>query len=204
MAPVKDWTSNVGRFFQVKKHGFESTKKHYEREAVSKYIFNKFGVHLLTFNHQTRHEVIPMFGEHGRSTTANIFEGRKHLLQNRKDSAMRSHLATLKRDLKKNNLPMPAQLKGVEAEKFVRKRVDEDMYCAQERRADRQTKGSRAARFDRNAEEHERDFMNNYMTLSPRSGSPNSLLQGSRTRSLSLGAGSPKYRDRPAQLLSHR
>ena len=51
MAPVKDWTSTVTRRIQNNKYGFETTKKHYEREAVSKYIYNKFGVHLLTFNH---------------------------------------------------------------------------------------------------------------------------------------------------------
>ena len=50
MAPVKDWTSTVTRRLQNNKHGYEATKKHYEREAVAKYIFNKFGVHLLTFN----------------------------------------------------------------------------------------------------------------------------------------------------------
>ena len=66
MAPVKDWTSTVTKRIQNNKYGIESTKKHYEREAVAKYIFNKFGVHLLTFNHQTRNEVIPMFGEHVR------------------------------------------------------------------------------------------------------------------------------------------
>ena len=44
----------------------ETTKKHYEREAVAKFIYNKFGVHLLTFHHQTRGETIPLFGEHIR------------------------------------------------------------------------------------------------------------------------------------------
>ena len=70
MAPVKDWTSTVTRRIQNNKYGVETTKKHYEREAVAKYIFNKFGVHLLTFNHQTRNEVIPLLGEHIRQTNA--------------------------------------------------------------------------------------------------------------------------------------
>lgn len=51
MAPVKDWTSTVATRIQNQKYGVETTKKHYEREAVAKYIYNKFGVHLLTFNH---------------------------------------------------------------------------------------------------------------------------------------------------------
>ena len=95
MAPVKDWTSTVTRRIQNNKNGFETTKKHYEREAVSKYIYNKFGVHLLTFNHQTRNEVIPMFGEHIRQTNAQVFNDDKDSLQNRKNSAMRSHFIGL-------------------------------------------------------------------------------------------------------------
>lgn len=51
MAPVKDWASKVPQLIQNHKYGVETTKKHYEREAVAKYIYNKFGVHLLTFNH---------------------------------------------------------------------------------------------------------------------------------------------------------
>ena len=66
MAPVKDWMSSATRRVQQTKYGVETTKKHYEREAVAKYIYNKFGVHLLTFNHQTRNDSIPMFGEHIR------------------------------------------------------------------------------------------------------------------------------------------
>lgn len=49
----------------------------------------------------TRNEVIPMFGEHMRSTNGEIFDQEKDQLQNRKSSAMRSHFVTLKRDLKK-------------------------------------------------------------------------------------------------------
>ena len=66
MAPVKDWTSTVKKRIQNNLFGIEATKKHYEREAVAKYIYNKFGVHLLTFNHQTNNESIPMFAEHFR------------------------------------------------------------------------------------------------------------------------------------------
>ena len=64
MAPVKDWTSTVTKRVQNGKYGVEATKRHYEREAAAKYIYNKFGVHLLTYNHMTRNDVIPMFGEH--------------------------------------------------------------------------------------------------------------------------------------------
>ena len=51
MAPVKDWTSSVTRRIHVYKNGVEKSEKHYAREGVAKYIYNKFGVHLLTFNH---------------------------------------------------------------------------------------------------------------------------------------------------------
>lgn len=78
MAPVKDWASTVTRRIQNNKYGVETTKKHYEREAVAKYIFNKFGVHLLTFNHQTRNEMIPLFGEHIRLTNATVFKEDKN------------------------------------------------------------------------------------------------------------------------------
>ena len=41
---------------------------------MAKYIYNKFGVHLLTYNHMTRNEVIPMFGEHMRQKDEQVFE----------------------------------------------------------------------------------------------------------------------------------
>lgn len=76
----------------VKNHkfGVEATRKHYQKEAVAKYIYNKFGVHLLAFNHQTRPEVIPMFGEHIRLATGQTFAEDKNTLMDRKNSAMRS------------------------------------------------------------------------------------------------------------------
>lgn len=39
---------------------------------------------------------------------------------------MRSQFVSLKRDLKKQNLPMPKQLIGVENDRFVRKRIQDD------------------------------------------------------------------------------
>ena len=67
-----------------------------------------------------------MFGEHIRQTNAQVFDEDKNNLQNRKASAMRSHFVSLKKDLKKQNLPMPNQLKGVDNERFVRKKVMEE------------------------------------------------------------------------------
>ena len=64
MEPVKDWTSTIKKRMQNNRFGVEQTKKHYEREAAAKYIYDKFGVHILTFDHRTRNETIPMFGEH--------------------------------------------------------------------------------------------------------------------------------------------
>jgi len=101
MAPVKDWMSTVTKRVQQSCFGVGQTKKHYEKEAVAKYIYNKFGVHLLTFNHQTRNEVIPMFGEHIRQTNCQVFDHEKDSLQNRKNSAMRSQIMGLNRELKK-------------------------------------------------------------------------------------------------------
>ncbi len=80
MAPVKDWISKVPRVVQNHIHGVEKTKKNYQRESVAKYIYNKFGVHLLTFNHLTRSEVIPMFGEHIRLATGQTFAEDKNTL----------------------------------------------------------------------------------------------------------------------------
>ena len=99
---------------------------------MAKYIYNKFGVHLLTFNHQTRNEVIPMFGEHIRQTNAQVFDEDKNTLQNRKNSAMRSHFVGLKRDLKKQNLPVPKRLKGADQDRFIRKRVLDDSQQLQQ------------------------------------------------------------------------
>ena len=39
---------------------------------------------------------------------------------------MRSHFVGLKKDLKKQNLPLPNQLKGADNERFIRKRVMEE------------------------------------------------------------------------------
>ena len=39
---------------------------------------------------------------------------------------MRSHFVGLKKDLKKQNLPIPGQLKGVDNERFIRKKVMEE------------------------------------------------------------------------------
>ena len=41
---------------------------------------------------------------------------------------MRSHFVKLRRNLKKNNLPVPKALVGIENEKFVRKRIMEEPY----------------------------------------------------------------------------
>ena len=40
---------------------------------------------------------------------------------------MRSHFIGLKRELRKQNLPIPLQLKGAENERFVRKHYSNDV-----------------------------------------------------------------------------
>ena len=101
MAPVKDWVSTVEERVQNSIYGYETTKKHYEREAVAKYIYNKFGVHLLTFHHQTRNDLIPLFGEHLRDTNEQVFEECKEKLAKMKNSAARSNLVNLNKELMK-------------------------------------------------------------------------------------------------------
>ena len=73
-----------------------------------------------------------MFGEHIRQTNSQVFDEEKGMLQNRKNSAMRSHFIGLKRDLKKQNLAMPKQLIGADQDRFVRKRVVDDTATAAE------------------------------------------------------------------------
>ena len=70
MAPVEDWLTAETKKVKNIKHGVEATKKHHEREAVAKYIFNKFGVHLLNFNHQTRIDAIPIPTDYIRQTNS--------------------------------------------------------------------------------------------------------------------------------------
>ena len=55
-----------------------------------------------------------MFGEHIRQTNAQVFDEDKNALLFRKNSAMRSHFIGLKRDLKKQGLPVPKALRGAE------------------------------------------------------------------------------------------
>ena len=77
------------------------------------YIYSKFGQHLLTFNSTTKHEVIPLYGEHIRRTNEKEFDVQKNLLQNRKASSARAHKLGLRRDLSQKNLPVPKMLGSI-------------------------------------------------------------------------------------------
>ena len=79
--------------------GKDKSDRFFEREAAAKYIYNKYGQHLMTYNFQTRNEVIPMLGEHIRRTTESAHNEDKQLLLNRKNSSIRSHFVGLKKDL---------------------------------------------------------------------------------------------------------
>ena len=111
--PIKDWTSSINRRKLEHKWGVEATRKHYEKEQVAYYIYSKFGQHLLTFNSTTRHEVIPLYGEHIRRTNEKEFDASKNLLQNRKASSQRAHKKGLQRELSTKNLPVPDALSNI-------------------------------------------------------------------------------------------
>ena len=111
--PVKEWVSSINRRKLEHKWGKEQTRRHYEREQVAYYIYSKFGQHLLTFNSTTKHEVIPLYGEHIRRTNEKEFDVQKNLLQNRKASSQRAHKKGLQRELSQKNLPVPAMLGNV-------------------------------------------------------------------------------------------
>ena len=77
-APVKDWTSSVARRIQNHTYGFETTRKHYEREAAARFIYSKFGSHLQDYNQNLKkNEGKSLFSDHIRDTNTEVFNKEK-------------------------------------------------------------------------------------------------------------------------------
>ena len=81
--------SSVERRVQNNLFGVNATKKNFEREAVAKTIFKKFGMHLVSKKHRT------MLGygdkaNHDRKTNEKTNDDTKMSLLNSKNSTMRS------------------------------------------------------------------------------------------------------------------